>query len=153
MAHESLHELTAAAVPATLELFMCGLGFGLVIAPLSAAVLDLAPAGQHGLASSLVVLARTLGMVVGLASLTAFGLGRFQRIIVDRHCDSISASGGLRAQLNAFENCVRGTLLQEYREIFLVVAGLCLIGALLAAATLGATRPETRAEPHSAAPA
>jgi len=146
-----VHQLASAAVPATLELFLCGLGFGLVIAPLSAAVLDLAPAGQHGLASSLVVLARTLGMVIGLASLTAFGLSRFQRIIVDRHCDSISSSGGLRAQLNAFEDCVRGALLQEYREVFLVVAGLCLLGALLAVATLGANRPEPLAEPHAAA--
>jgi MFS family permease len=146
-----VHELSSSAVPATLELFLCGLGFGLVIAPLSAAVLDLAPAGQHGLASSLVVLARTLGMVVGLASLTAFGLSRFQRIIVDRHCDSITSSGGLRAQLNAFEDCVRGALLQEYREVFLVVAGLCLLGALLAVATLGASRPGTRAEPRAAA--
>ena len=39
---------------------------------------------------------------------------------------TISSSGGLRAQLNAFESCVRGALLQEYREVFLVVAGLCL---------------------------
>ncbi|MDQ6742990.1 MAG: MFS transporter [Candidatus Dormibacteraeota bacterium] len=148
-----VNELVAAAVPATLELFMCGLGFGIVIAPLSAAVLDLAPAGQHGLASSLVVLARTLGMVIGLASLTAFGLSRFQRIFIDRHCDAISSSGGLRAQLNAFENCVRGALLQEYREVFLVAAGLCALGALLAAATLGSRRRETRAEPRTAAQA
>ena len=148
-----LHQLTEAALPATLELFACGLGFGLVIAPLSAAVLDLAPAAQLGLTSSLVVLARTLGMVVGLAALTAFGLSRFQRIIVERHCDSITSGGGLRAQLNAFEDCVRGALLQEYREIFLVVAGLCLVGALLAAATLGATPPETRTAPRGAAQA
>jgi MFS family permease len=147
-----VHELASSgSVPATLELFLCGLGFGLVIAPLSAAVLDLAPEAQHGLASSLVVLARTLGMVIGLASLTAFGLSRFQRIFVDRQCDSISSSGGLREQLNAFEDCVRGALLQEYREIFLVVAGLCLLGAVLAAATLGATGTGTRTEPHAAA--
>jgi MFS family permease len=139
-------ELESAGLPATFELFCCGLGFGLVIAPLSAAVLDLAPADQHGLASSLVVLARTLGMVVGLASLTAFGLSRFQRIVVDRHCDSISSSGGLREQLNAFEGCVRGALLQEYREVFLLVAGLCLLGALLAVATLGPGRRQTRRE-------
>jgi len=57
-----------------------GLGFGLVIAPLSSAVLDLTVTGEHGLASSLVVLARTVGMVVGLSALTAFGLARFQSI-------------------------------------------------------------------------
>jgi len=124
-------ELKTSNWPASVELFLCGLGFGLVIAPLTAAVLDLTDPSQHGLASSLVVLARTLGMVIGLASLTAFGLSRFQRIFAERSCDSVSSSGGLRAQLTAFENCVRGALLQEYREVFLVAAAICLLGAVV----------------------
>ena len=134
------------------ELFLCGFGFGAIIAPLTAAVLDLAEGGQHGLASSLVVLARTLGMVVGLAALTAFGLNRFQRIFLDRRCD-VPAPGGLRQQLTAFENCVRGALLQEYREIFLVAAGLCLLAAAVAVLTLGATRATSRGAGRAAAPA
>ena len=134
------------------ELFLCGFGFGVIIAPLTAAVLDLAEGGEHGLASSLVVLARTLGMVVGLAALTAFGLNRFQRIFLDRRCD-VPASGGLRQQLTAFENCVRGALLQEYREIFLVAAGLCLVAAAVAVLTLGATRAASRGAGRAAAPA
>ena len=115
-------------------------------------VLDLTDPSQHGLASSLVVLARTLGMVIGLASLTAFGLSRFQRIFAERSCDSVSSTGGLRAQLTAFETCVRGALLQEYREIFLVAAAICLLGAVVALLTLGASR-ERLSEPHAAAPA
>jgi MFS family permease len=145
-------ELKTSNWPASVELFLCGLGFGLVIAPLTAAVLDLTDPSQHGLASSLVVLARTLGMVIGLAALTAFGLSRFQRIFAERSCDSVSSTGGLRAQLTAFENCVRGALLQEYREIFLVAAAICLLGAVVALLTLGASR-QRLSEPHAAAPA
>jgi MFS family permease len=147
-----VNQLKTSSWQASLELFLCGFGFGLVIAPLSAAVLDLTDPSQHGLASSLVVLSRTLGMVIGLAALTAFGLSRFQRIFADRSCDSIASSGGLRAQLTAFENCVRGALLQEYREIFLLAAAICLLGALLALLTLGTSR-ERLPEPHAAAPA
>jgi MFS family permease len=153
MSSWSVNELQTAAWQATAELFLCGLGFGLVIAPLSASVLDLADPSHHGLVSSLVVLSRTLGMVIGLASLTAFGLSRFQRVFVDRRCDAISSSGGLRAQLDAFEACVRGALLQEYREVFWVVAGLCLAGALLALLTLRVSRRERRPAPRAAAPA
>ena len=66
---------------ADLALAACGLGFGIVIAPLAAAVLTLTRCENHGLASSLVVLARTLGMLIGLSTLTAFGLHRFHQIL------------------------------------------------------------------------
>lgn len=133
-------ELRSAAPSSSAELFFCGLGFGLVIAPLSVAVLDASDARSRGVASSLVVLARTMGMVVGLAALTAFGLSRFQRIFVDHRCDVPASGGSLRQQLTSFENCVRGALLQEYREIFLVAAALCLMAAVVAVLTLEASR-------------
>ncbi len=78
------NELTLTLGPvrqADIDLFACGLGFGIVIAPLAAAVLNLTRAESHGLASSLVVLARTLGMLFGLSALTAFGLQRFHQIL------------------------------------------------------------------------
>ncbi len=130
---DELHRLVAGGVRrADLELGLCGLGFGLVIAPLAAAVLEAAGADQHGLASSLVVLARTMGMVVGLAALTAFGLHRFYEILGPQTI----GSGDLAAQMAALEKRVVAALLQEYREIFSVAAGLCLLAGLVAAAGL-----------------
>ncbi len=142
-------ELRLAGVLATLELLAAGLGFGLVIAPLSAAVLAAAGPGSHGLAGSLVVVARTVGMIAGLASLTAFGLGRFAAIFAVRHCDSQAGpAGSLTARLRLFEDCVRGALLQEYREIFLVATGICVLAALVAALTLRpGTAPRVQAAP------
>lgn len=140
-----LQELSGSGLNASLELALCGLGFGLVIAPLSSAVLDQAHEGEYGLVGSLVVLSRSVGMVLVLASLTSFGLARLQAILVQRHCNTISAgTGNLKDQLSAYENCLRGALLQEYREIFLIAAALCGLAALIALATLPprAARPE-----------
>jgi MFS family permease len=151
-----LHELGSAAWRASAELAACGLGFGLVIAPLSTAVLDRAASTEHGLASSLLVLSRTVGMVLAIASLTAFGLARLQRILVGLHCDALTAGpGSLRDKLTAYENCVRVALLQEYREIFLIAAGVCALAALVALATLptrSARVANPRPAPHGAVP-
>lgn len=153
MSSWDLQELSASGLTASAELAVCGVGFGLVIAPLSTAVLDQAHGSEHGVASSLVVLSRTVGMVLVLASLTSFGLARLQTILMQRHCDSFTSGGGsLKDQLTAYENCLRGALLQEYREIFWIAAALCGLGALIALATLP-RRGERLTKARSAQPA
>jgi hypothetical protein len=59
---------------------LVGMGFGLVIAPMATAVINAAPAAQRGVAASLVIVMRLLGMSVGLAALTAWGLNRFNQL-------------------------------------------------------------------------
>jgi EmrB/QacA subfamily drug resistance transporter len=61
----------------TIHLFVAGFGFGLVIAPLGTAVMDAVPEDQNGLASSMVVMARMIGMMIGMAAITASGMERF----------------------------------------------------------------------------
>ena len=117
---------------ADVALAACGLGFGIVIAPLAATVLQLTQAQHHGLASSLVVLARVMGMLIGLSALTAFGLFRFRQILGTPQLNDPS----VRARIEHLGRLVAAAFLQEYREIFTIAAGLCLVAAIVIVATI-----------------
>ena len=64
-------------VASTLILALVGVGVGLALAPVNNAALAQAPDEAHGTISALVVVARMVGMVVGLALLTAIGLHQY----------------------------------------------------------------------------
>lgn len=61
----------------TTPLAVAGLGFGLVIPPISVSALSAAPSHYWGAAASLVTASRMVGMALGLAALSAWGINRF----------------------------------------------------------------------------
>ena len=67
----------------TLPLVSAGLGFGLVIPPIGVSALSASPSSYWGAAASLVTAARMVGMALGLAALSAWGIERFYSLTAD----------------------------------------------------------------------
>ena len=127
------------------DLAIAGLGLGLVIGPLTSATLRVVPAAQHGIASAAVVVARMIGMLIGIAALSAWGLYRF-----NQHLQSLPSGPGadsLAERLAAEAARYREAYVLQYGEIFAITAIVCLVGALLGLLISG--RTEHADEPGS----
>ena len=76
-------ETEVAELRLTVPLAMAGLGFGLVIPPIGVSALSAAPSNYWGAAASLVTASRMVGMALGLAALSAWGIERFYSLTAD----------------------------------------------------------------------
>ena len=119
-----------AEVARTLPQLAIGLGFGLVIAPLSAAVLGRADEGDRVTASAWLTLSRVVGMLVGASLLTSHGLGRFY-----------ARAGSIEFGSPEFDALVASAQVSTFHEVFAVTA-LVLLAA--GAITLLTGRGERR---------
>lgn len=124
------HHLGPVSLPVLgTDLAVAGLGLGLVIGPLTSAALRVVPAAQHGIASSLVVVARMTGMLIGVAALSAWGLYRFNQIMATMPKPTGTNVLEIAAQLAANG---RKAFAMQYGSIFFITVIVCLVGAALA---------------------
>ncbi len=121
------------------DLAIAGLGLGLIIAPLASAVLRAVPAAQHGIASAALVVARMMGMLIGVAALAAWGLHKFQQLTAHliTPLPINKSAAQFAAEEAVYEKALFHALQQEYRSIFLATAIVCAVGALIGLALDG----------------
>jgi MFS family permease len=123
---------------ATVPLVLAGLGFGLALAPVNHAVLAAAPAEVHGLASAATVVARMIGMLVGISVLTGIGLRRYYTEQADLPPVQEVCDGGSRC--DAFSTLLQSAGIAQEHAVFIGAAGSALIAAVLALVLLGRRR-------------
>jgi hypothetical protein len=116
---------------ANLALLTGGLGFGLALAPVNAALLAFTDDDVHGVASAFVVVARMVGMLVGISALTTIGLRRYYAVSADFPSPSEVCGGG-RTRCDAYDDLLQGAGVEQLHAIFIGAAVCALVAGLLA---------------------
>lgn len=116
---------------ATVPLVLGGLGVGLAMVPVNAALLAATDAPVHGVASSFLVVSRTVGKLVGISALTTLGLRRYYAEQADLPGPMEICRGGL-TRCPEYTLMLRETGLTQLQTIFLGAAVCCVIAGLVA---------------------
>ena len=118
---------------ATVPLVMAGLGFGLALAPVNAALLAATADAVHGVTSALLVVARMVGMLVGISALTTIGLRRYYAVQVD-----LPAPGDVCAsstQCAEYTRLLKEAGLAQLQTVFWGAAVCAAVAAVVAVLT------------------
>jgi MFS family permease len=113
----------------TIGTLITGIGFGLVIAPISTTALNAANNEQMGMAASTVTVLRVVGMILGLAALTSWGLGRL-RALAANFKPPAGTQFGSSTYNTLYEKYILSIAHTVYTEIFLIAGVLCVIALL-----------------------
>jgi len=109
----------------TLPLFVGGIGLGLMIAPMSTAVMNEVAEGRRASVSSLLTVVDLLGSLVGVALLTTRGLGGFY-----------ASAGLIPLDDPRYTELLKGLEVNAFSHTFVSAAIICFV-AIVPAALLG----------------
>ena len=128
----------------TIHLVIAGLGFGLNNAPIMTRALGAASEDYRATVASLVTVSRMIGMALGLAALTAWGVQEFQGLTAglelplprEGETDQV-----LRARMDIYNTGLVDAGLSLFNKFFRV-AGVVALVAIVPAVLMGASRRE-----------
>ena len=108
----------------TLDMIIAGVGFGLVIAPLMHRAILSAPVDYRAVSASMIVVARMLGMTLGMAALSAWGVNEFLAIFDE----TVALPAAERREV---VNTASLELFQSFFRAAGIIAALAIVPAFL----------------------
>ena len=112
-------------------LLLAGVGLGVTIAPIGAAVINAVPDSERGIASALVIILRLIGMTVSVSGMTTFGVRREAALLKS------ALAGVPLTEAQKIGEVTQRVTTQVTSEMAWIAAGVCVL-ALIAALGLRA---------------
>ncbi|GAB2759393.1 hypothetical protein GCM10027020_09750 [Nocardioides salsibiostraticola] len=115
-----------------IALVLCGFGFGLALPPINAAILASTDSAVHGVSSAMVVVARMVGMLVGISGLTAIGLRRYYSYLEDNPLPAAREVCDGKTRCKEFSDLIAGAGIPQEHAVFAGAAICAVIAGVIA---------------------
>lgn len=126
-----------------IALVLCGFGFGLALPPINAAILASTDSAVHGVSSAMVVVARMVGMLVGISALTAIGLRRYYSYLEDNPLPAAREVCDGKTRCKEFSDLIAGAGIPQEHAVFAGAAVCAVIAGTIALVVFRGTNTES----------
>ena len=117
----------------SIHLIIAGLGFGLIIAPVTVAAVNSGRECMKGAAAGVITTSRFVGMTLGISAIAAWGSGRFQDLLLGLEVP-LQISGETAVQtsirLDQFQTTLTGLGVSIFSDFYQSAGIICLLAIL-----------------------
>ena len=117
----------------SIHLLIAGLGFGLIIAPVTLTAVNSGGETMRGATAGIITTSRFIGMTLGISAIAAWGSGRFQNLLLGVEVPILTAgetTTQMSTRLDEFQSTITGIGVSIFSDFYQTAGIICIMAIL-----------------------
>ena len=114
----------------SIHLIIAGLGFGLIIAPVTLTAVNSGGETMRGATAGIITTSRFIGMTLGISAIAAWGSGRFKNLLLGVEVPMLTAgetTTQMSTRLDEFQSTITGIGVSIFSDFYQTAGILCIL--------------------------
>ena len=114
----------------SIHLIIAGLGFGLIIAPVTLTAVNSGGETMRGATAGIITTSRFIGMTLGISAIAAWGSGRFKNLLLGVEVPMLTAgetTTQMSTRLDEFQSTITGIGVSIFSDFYQTAGVICIL--------------------------
>ena len=114
----------------SIHLIIAGLGFGLIIAPVTLTAVNAGGETMRGATAGIITTSRFIGMTLGISAIAAWGSGRFKNLLLGVEVPMLTAgetTTQMSTRLDQFQSSITGIGVSIFSDFYQTAGVICIL--------------------------